>query len=102
MKPPVAPVKVAAYVEVTSTPEGGQVTLGHPIINGVTQLTKGRAGGVTPCKIELRASDVDSLGGITIQVEKSGYLPSVTGLSDGAKKISAGGGYQVSLTLKKP
>ena len=102
VKPPPAPVKVAAYVEVTSTPEGGQVTLGHPIINGVSQLTNGRPGGVTPCKIELKSSDVNSMGGITIQVEKSGYLPSVTGLSDGAKKITAGGGYQVSVTLKKP
>lgn len=71
--------------------------LGAQEANGVVQPDSARHACVTPCLAELRPSDVNAGGGIHVELRKPGYYPLFTGLSDGVKKLDAGGTCELAL-----
>ena len=94
---PMTPPRPArAYLVIESDPSGAQVEVGLKERNGVVTPGTGRMVGTTPCKVELKSSDVSSRGGITVLLKKSRYRDHIAGISDGMKKIAAGGEYKLS------
>src|SRR4030095_4906648 len=99
--PPVARATVPprsprpAYLQIESTPPGADVYVGGPIVDGINHPERGRLACQTPCKAQLRLSDVNQGGGISVLLRKKGYLDFVAGLSDGKKKIEQGGVYRL-------
>lgn len=87
---------VRAFLVIESDPPGAQVEVGLQERNGVVTSGTGRMVGTTPCTVELKRSDVSSMGGIVVYLKKSRYLDHSAGISDGMKKIAAGGEYKLS------
>ncbi len=90
-----------AILHVVSDPPGATVYVGAQYdANMVVNAETGRvACEATPCDVTLIASDVKPDEGITMMMRKMGYYDHIGVLSDGHKKIAAGGTYEFSARL---
>lgn len=89
-------VTAPATVTVVSDPPGASVEIGLQVVDNILQPGSGRIACETPCDVTLRDSDVNAGGGISIMLRKPGYYDLMGGISDGRKKIAAGGKYDFS------
>jgi hypothetical protein len=102
-KPP--PPPPPAYLSVESDPPGADVEVGPKNVNGIYQPGTGRRVGRTPCKVELKPSDLSVTKGfasIVVNLEKPGYIPASAeiGLGNNAM-LEPGKTYTVSQKLRK-
>lgn len=88
-----------AILRVTSNPPGATVYIGAQIEGQTLDASTGVPAGQTPCDIPLIDGYVNAGGGISIMLRKPGYRDVIGGISDGRKKIAAGGTYEFTATL---